>query len=97
MRTDSFAGYFYSALGCLLLGLLRIYAIEWPIILSRRHWGYELPTWFSYGWIAASISLLALGLLARGTWLAWPIAVAALLIVLWATIAAGPVSTDSPE
>ncbi|HEU4780744.1 MAG TPA: hypothetical protein VFS58_12755 [Steroidobacteraceae bacterium] len=87
----AYAGFFYSAAGCLFLGLFRIYAVEWPIILSRRYWGFELPQWLTYGWIPVSVSLLVVGLLVRGTWLAWPIAAAAIVTVWWATIAAGPI------
>jgi hypothetical protein len=90
-KTDSWVGYLYSASGFLLLGLLKIYAIEWPIILSLRRWGYRRPDWLLYGWIAASIAWLPLGLLGRSTWFAWPVAAAALVTVFWAAIAAGPV------
>ena len=87
-----YAGFFYSALGFALLELLRIYAIEWPIILSERHWGFLRPAWLQYGWIAASVLLLALGVMVRGIpWLAWVIAAGAIVTLFWATIAAGPV------
>jgi hypothetical protein len=86
-----YAGFWYSALACVALGLIRIYAIEWPIILIERRWEYERPRWLTYGWIAALPPLLLGGLATRGIpWLAWPIAGLALLTVLWAAIAAGP-------
>ena len=84
--------FLYSAIGFCVLGLLRIYAIEWPIILVERRWNGETPHWLAYGWIGELPVLLALGLLARGTpWLAWLIAGSAVLTAWWTTIAAGRV------
>jgi hypothetical protein len=89
---DSLRALLYTAIGCCGAGLLRIYAIEWPIILVAREWPWQRPTRLTYGWIAELPVLLAIGVLVRGTpWLGWVIAGAAVLTAWWATIAAGPV------
>jgi hypothetical protein len=82
----------YSAIGCCVLGLLRIYAIEWPIVLAERRWHGQMPRWLAYGWIGELPTVLVLGVLARGVpWLAWFFAGSAVLTAFWATIAAGRV------
>jgi hypothetical protein len=89
---DSSQTLLYTAIGFCGAGLLRIYAVEWPIILVAREWPWQKPTRLTYGWIAELPVLLAVGVSVRGTsWLGWVIAGAAVLTAWWATIAAGPV------
>jgi hypothetical protein len=84
--------YVWRALGILLAaGLVRLYLIEWPIVLLQRHWHGYLPTWVRMGWLADGMLLLALGLLARDVpWLAWTFAAFALLTACWGAVAGGP-------
>jgi hypothetical protein len=89
----AYRAFFHSALGMGVLALLRIYAIEWPIILVERRWNEGLPRWLAYGWIGELPTLLVLGLVTRGMpWMSWFIAGSAVLTALWATIAAGRVA-----
>lgn len=89
----AYRAFFYSALGLGVLGLLRIYAVEWPIILVERRWNEGLPRWLAYGWISELPTLLVLGLVTRGIpWMSWFIAGSAVLTALWTTIAAGRVA-----
>jgi hypothetical protein len=90
--TRAYWAVFYAAIGFGVLGLLRIYAIEWPIILVERRWNGEMPRWLAYGWIGELPTLLLLGVLARWIpWFAWSIAGSAVVTALLATIAAGRV------
>jgi hypothetical protein len=79
------------------LELVRIYLIEWPIILTRRWWPEEPPRWFAGGWLADCLTLPMLAALASGfPGLSWTFATFAVLTALWAAIVAGPTGKKEP-
>lgn len=74
-----------------LCAAIRVYAIEWPILLAQRRWHHTLPKWLEIGWLSEFLTLLALGLWLRDIpWIAWTLAGFAVITLLWACVSAGP-------
>jgi hypothetical protein len=76
-----------------VLGLLKVYAFSWPILLTlRRLKGKVLPLWARVGWLPASVTSVVLVSVA-GT--GWPVVLLALVLsgvlLVWASVAAYPV------
>ena len=48
-----------TAAGFALCAIIRIYGIEWPILLAQRRWNERLPMWLEIGWLSELLTLLA--------------------------------------
>ncbi len=85
-------GLFLAAGVALALGasLFRLYLVDWPVTLVRRHWGNYAPRWFALGWLPAGIALMTLVVAVRSLpVLAWLVAALACATALWAVAAGG--------
>jgi hypothetical protein len=72
------------------VGLVRIYLIEWPILLAERIWEGYPPPRFRVGWLGSCQALLLLALLTKNSpWLGWIVAALAVLNACWASVASG--------
>jgi hypothetical protein len=70
--------------------LFRLYLVDWPVALVKRHWGDYAPRWFALGWLPAGIALMALVVAVRSLpVLAWLVAALACVTALWAIAAGG--------
>jgi hypothetical protein len=81
------------AIGAVGFVLFPPFALELPIAYVERRWGSRPPVWFSFGWLPASIVLLALAVLVAAILsLAWLVVCLGALCAIWAAIAEGRVA-----
>jgi hypothetical protein len=83
--------FLWSALGAVVFGYLRLFAVELPIVWVAQHWRQRPPTWFALGWLPASIVLMFASARVLGFgWPEWVLAALSALVLLWAVVACGP-------